>query len=212
MDRRVLATVPILMLALAVLAGCGGGEVEQSPTPAPTVPLHFTTYTDDLGLFSISYPSDWEPALSVLGELHEIVSDLIESLESGIPIEDFEYVFLAGLPGESGWNPNVVIVVEPLPAGAASIDSVVEAEVRGMKAVAEEYHEFSRTRANVAGREAAIIDMQAMWPEVGETRALQMYVVHGGNVWSVTCATEPEAFGSYEDTFHDIVFSFRILR
>jgi len=215
----VLATAAILLLIAAGLTGCeGGGEVVQSPspspspTPAPTIPLHFTTYTDDLSLFSISYPPDWEPALWILDEVAETVSDLVESLESGIPIENIQYVFLAGLPAESGWNPNVNIVVEPMPAGAASIDSVAEAEVRGIKTIAEEYHEFSRTRTTVGGREAAIIDMLVLWPEMGEWRVIQMYVIHGGNVWIVTCTAEPEAFDSYEDAFHDIVNSFRILK
>ena len=31
----------------------------QSPTPSPTVPLDWNTYTDPNGLFTVSYPTNW---------------------------------------------------------------------------------------------------------------------------------------------------------
>ncbi len=218
MNKAALVTVATILLALVLGAiGCGGGgEAEPSPTPDPVIPSHFTTYTDESSLFSISYPPDWEPALSALGELEEAVSDIIRGIESDAAVEELRYLFLAGLPDEDGLNPNMLILVEPMPIGTGTIDSVVEAEVRGIKGIVQDYREFSRTKTSVGGREAAILDVQALWPGVGGTqtltRALQMYTIQGKNVWGLACTTDPWLFDSYEDTFRDILDSFRILR
>ena len=51
----------VLVVALMIaVTGCA-----QKEAPAELeIPAHFTTYTDEAGLFSISYPPEWEPALS----------------------------------------------------------------------------------------------------------------------------------------------------
>lgn len=206
------ATIALLALVVGATACGGGGAGGPSPTPQPTIPPDFTTYTDESSLFSVSYPPDWEPALAILGDLDELVSDIIRSIESDLPIEEIRYLFLAGLPDEEGLNPNVIMLVEPLPAGADTIDSVAEAEVRGIKDIVQDYHEYSRTKTSIGGREAVILDLQALWPGTGVTRALQMYTIHGRNVWAIACTTEPEMFADYEDTFRAILDTFRILR
>jgi hypothetical protein len=212
MKKAPLGAVILLLSALLLSAiACGGGD-----EATPTVPPGFTTYTDESSLFSISYPHDWEPALYALGELEEAVSDVILGIESDVPIDELRYLFLGGLPDEEGLNPNVLILVEPLPIDTGNIDSVAEAEVRGIKGIVQDYREFSRTKTSIDGREAVIIDIQALWPGVGGTetltRALQMYAIHGKNVWGIACTTDPDLFASYADTFHDVIRSFRILR
>ena len=58
-----LCIASVLVLALVIVApGCA--EEEPPTVIEPEIPAHFTTYTDEAGLFSISYPPDWEPTLS----------------------------------------------------------------------------------------------------------------------------------------------------
>jgi hypothetical protein len=45
----------VLVVALAIaVPGCAEKEAHTEPE----IPAHFTTYTDEAGLFSISYPPD----------------------------------------------------------------------------------------------------------------------------------------------------------
>ncbi|MCJ7744039.1 MAG: hypothetical protein MUO99_05715 [Dehalococcoidales bacterium] len=145
----------ILVLAsLLVVSGCA----EKEAQPEPQIPPHYTTFTDEAGLFSISFPPDWEPALSQIPDLEEAVKDVITSIDSGAPVEKVRAIFLAGLPIETGYVPNVSIAVESLPGVIWTHDRAVEAEIRGIKQIVQDYHEFSRLKTTVDGREATIID------------------------------------------------------
>ena len=200
----------LLVALMTAVPGCA--EEKPPPLAEPAIPAHFTTYTDEANLFSISYPPDWELALSLIEGLEQATKEIIKSIETDVPLERSSAIFFVGVPTEEGYAPNVNIGVESLPGGGWTLDEAVEASIRGIKQVVEEYHEFSRVKTTVGGREAVIIDSEVDFPGLGRLRALQMCVLVGKVAWFVTCTPPAGEFSQWEDDFHDIVRSLRILK
>ena len=48
-------------------------------------------------------------------------------------------------------------------------------------------------------------------PDIGEVHDLQMLLVTGKTIWTITCTTF-ENYSASEDTFYDILRSFRIYK
>jgi len=204
-----LCVVSIVVLALmTVVIACAK---EEAPSE-PEIPARFTTYIDEAGLFSISYPPDWEPALSLIEDLEQVTKDLIKSIEADLPVERASFIFFAGVPIELGYEPSVNILVESVPGVILTHDEVVELEIQGIKQVVEDYHEFSRIRATVGGREATIVDWEGIYPELGRLHNLQLFTFVGKVAWVVTCAPPAGEFSKWEDDFYHIVRSLRILK
>ena len=199
----------LLVAFVVVVPGCAQ---EEAP-PEPKIPAHFTTYTDEAGLFSISYPNDWELALSLIEDLEEATAELIKSIDSDAPVERFSSIFFAGVPvNDIGYDPNVNIGVESLPGVIWTHDKAVEAEIDGIKSIIQDYREVSHTKTTVGGRQATILEWEGTFPQIGRQHLLQLMVLVGKTVWIVSCGTSPENFGDYKDDFYAIVRSLRILK
>lgn len=199
----------VLVVTLTIVApGC-----TQKEAPAELeIPAHFTTYTDEASLFSISYPQDWEPALSLIEDLEQVTKDLIESIESGLPLERVSAIFFAGIPTGEGYSPNVNIIVEQLPEGINTHDELIEALIEGVKIIIDDYHEFSRNKTTVSGRTATILDWEGTFPQVGKSRIVQMALMVGKTGWTITCSPPTGEFSKWEEDFDAIVRSLRILK
>lgn len=207
MRKLVLA---FLVAGLVLLGACAPTSVSK-----PAIPVHFATYTNELGLFSISYPPEWELAPSKIESLTQDTEDYMKGIGSEGSLAAAKVVFLAGVPYESGHNPNVSVVVTPVGEGRWKLEDLVEAVVqRGYMKDAEEYHEFSRTKIVVDGREAIILDCEAKYPLVAdEFRVLTMYLRDSELMWAVTCGVlSPKSFSDFESDLHAIVRSLRILK
>ncbi len=213
MKKLVILCTVILVVLLSIISvvGC---QKQPEPTlpPAPAIPAHFTTYTNEAGLFSISYPPDWEPALSLIEGYEQTVKDVITSIAADAPVERASIIFFAGLPIETGYWPNVNIVVESLPGIVWTHDNLVEAEVRGIKELLQDYHEFSRLKTTVGGREATIIESEGTFPGAEKTHYLQLYTLVGKTAWAVTCTTSPGEFNEWEEDLNAVLRSLRILK
>ena len=198
----------ILVVGLLLLGACAPTSVSESAIPA-----HFTTYTDEAGLFSISYPPDWELALSTLEEMENIAKDYGSSLDPDIPLE-LSLLFIAGVPTGLGYyDPSVNIWIQPLPAGINTLDEWVESEIRGLKKYDTEYREFSRVKTIIGGKEAIILDSEGYTPRTGKFRCLQVFILTGKVKWIVTCGTvDLEQFDDFEDDLYAIVRSLRVLK
>ena len=206
MKRLLLA---FLVIGLLLLGACAPAEVSEPPIPA-----HFATYTDELGLFSISYPPDWELALSKIEGLTQDVEDYMKGIGSEGSLAGGKVVFFAGVPYQTGHNPNVSVMATPSGEGNWKLEDLVEAVVqRGYMKDAEEYHEFSRIKTVVDGREAIILDCGAKYPLfAAELRALTIYLRDNKVVWVVSCSVlSPKDFSDFETDLHAIVKSLRIL-
>lgn len=205
-----LIILAILVSGMVLMGACASTSTSESAIPA-----HFTTYTDELGLFSISYPPEWELALSKIEGLTQDVEDYMKGIGSEGSLAGGKVVFFAGVPYETGHNPNVTVVVTPAGEGKWKLEDFVEAVVqRGYMKDAEEYHEFSRTKIVVDGREAIILDCEAKYPLVtAEFRVLTMYLRDNKLMWAVTCGVlSPKSFSDFETDLHAIIRSLRILK
>ena len=180
--------------------------------PEPAIPDHYTTYTDEQGLFSISYPPQWELELSSIEEIQGFVEDIVSSITSDIPIEEANIVFMAGVPIGNGYLPNVNITVEPLNTAISTHDDMAAAGIQGLRLAGLDYHEYSRVKTTVDGRTATIIECQINLAGFGTLRYLLMCCIVNKTVWGVTCTALPDGYSEWEDDFDAIVRSLRILK
>lgn len=206
MKRVVIALLAAAVVGAISFTGC----VQKEALPEPEIPAHYITYTDETGLFSISYPPDWEPAMFLIGDLDKATEELLTSIEEDLPLERARTLFLAGLPTEAGYAPNMSVLVESLPGIIWTHDQVVEAEIQAIKDVVEDYHEFSRVKTTINDREATIVDWEGTVP-LG-LRSLQAIILVGKVAWVVTCVPPAGEFSKWESDFHAIVRSLRIFK
>ena len=199
----------IAIIVIVIIATRPPTSVESEPA----IPAHYTTYTDELALFSISYPPDWEIALDVIEEAGQAVKDIISSINSDLPVEDVHYLFMAGLPTIEGYyRPNVNITVGPCAAIICTHDAMIKAEIEGIKAISPDYRELLRVRTSVDGRTATILVSHYAFPDAPTCHYVQMFLLVGSTVWVVTCITSQDEYSKWEDDFDAIVRSLRILK
>ena len=215
---RIRELLIVLVIGVILLSACTvptaplpPAEEKPSPETEVSIPSYFTTYTDEVGLFSISYPRDWELALSLIEGLEEYVREIITSIESDAPVEQVGVIFFVGLPTSTGYMPNVNIVVESIPGIEWTHNNMVEAEVRGLENFIQDYNELSRVTTTVGGREATIIEYKGTLPELGRGSCLVLLTLVGKTAWIVTCTAATEEFSKWEEEFNAIVRSLRIL-
>jgi len=190
----------------------------SEPISEPTIPAHFSIYTDEAGFFSISYPLDWEPFPAWFEELGLISKDFFKSYDSDASFIGLFFVFIAGAPMEFGVSSaSVNIVVQALSdmtiRGWLTLDEIVEARLHRTNEIKQGYHEFSRVNTIIGGREAVIIDWESSSSELGKkARSIQMFLIADNLVWKVTCYVDSEKFSDFEDDLHAIVRSLRIFK
>ena len=208
--RYVMSCV-LSVLVVALMIAVPGCAQKESPAELG-IPAHFTTYTDEAGLFSISYPPDWEPALSQMEALEQATKELLESIEADVPLEQASMIFSCELTSAGELDAGMNITVESLPGFGWTLDEVVEAGTQMAKDMFEEYHEFSRLKTTIGGREAVIVDWEGSFTGLPRMRNLQMTVLADKVAWYLTCSAIPEKFNDFEDDFYAIVRSLRILK
>jgi hypothetical protein len=198
-------------LLILVIAFLSLGTFAQSGSSIPT---NFTTYTDEVNFFSISYPVNWEPAFSIIESLKQRTDNYMNSIDSKGSLEKSNIVFFGGVPLDSGYyNPNISILVEPLGGDNAKLEDIVEDVVREYKSVAEEYREFSRTKTIINGRKAIILDLEAHYPNLVSVHCLVMITSGDKFVWAITCTVCPPLnFYDFKVDLYAIVKSFQILQ
>lgn len=211
----IIAACIIAIIVIVVIATHPPTSIE----PAPAIPTHFTTYTEELGLFSISYPSEWELALGYMEGIEQATQNIISSIASDRPVEETSLLFMAGLPTTIGsttisFNPNVNINVAPLPGIMWRHDEVVTAEIEGLKAILSDYQQFSRvkTTIDIDNRTATIIEFQGDITGLGTRHDVVMIFLVNKTVWIVMCTALPDEYSEWEDDFDAIVRSLRILK
>ena len=222
-----LTICPFLILVVTItgaLIGCGTEDATTSENSheltLPTgviddtfvVPSNFSTFTDDVGIFSISYPPDWEVDLSILEELETVASEIVDSIRSGVSLDRVNFVFIAGVPYGLGYHPNINIAIEPRPPLVRTTKAIAAAEIIGIKAMTEDFNEVNRETVLIDGREAVILEYEATIPEAGQAHNLVMFTLAGETVWAVTCTllSDIADYNDYEEDFQAIVRSLKI--
>ncbi len=209
----------LITLLCVTIAGCA--NITQ-PSPAPevtqvepelTIPTGYTTYTSEAQLFSISYPSDWETALSLIPDLEKDTKSFINNYDAGIPLNKYTLIFLAGRRTPGGFSPNVNIGVEPIPYGTKTYEQVAEAEEILVAKAIPGYRVFSRMETTVDGRKVRIDDAEGALEEQGEkSRILMMMMLVDKTVWQVTCGSTHEEFAKMGKGMLSVVRSLRVKR
>jgi len=194
--------------------------IPSEPTPThppvtttfePPIPASFTTYTNER-LFSISYPSNWQVMTSMMEEIIEDVKGEMETEDPTVYLENITVLFSAGNKiSEEYYYPGVSIATDLRATGYWTLEEVNEANSLYDRENTPGYKELSVNWTKVDGRDAVIIDSEDNEPGYGRWRYTHMFTVQGDFVWLVTCACEYQDFNGYEDTFHSIVRSLRIL-
>lgn len=204
MTKQRLLIGMICLLALSMV-GCG------APPPVLGIPTHYITYINE-GLFSISYPPDWEPATSVMGGQSEEVAETLKRADPELSLRRAGLLLLVGLPTEEGWAPNVNIIVEPLPRGELTHNDMVKAQMANVEITLQDYHEIYLIKTIVDGKEATILEYEATYPGIGRLHQLVMLILVGNNSWMVTCTPQLGEFNKWSDDFNAVVRSLRILQ
>lgn len=205
----------ILMLVLSiVLAGCSSEpNVSENKTDdymKQPIPSNYSTYTDDINLYSISYPAEWELDFSLINDLQQKMKELIRDINSDLPIEKWSIIFIAGIPTGTGYSPNINIGLEPVPVEGVTYDEVIMQEIIGIKTTVQGYRQNVRIDTNINGRKATILEWEGIVPNLGKLHVLQMFVLVGKNVWIITGTPKYEEFKEYEDEFYYIFRSLEI--
>ena len=203
----IIAACIVAVIVIVVIATYPPTSIE----PEPAIPAHYVTYTDALGLFSISYPPEWELNLESMDDIENFAEEMISSITSDIPVGETHFLFMAGLPITGGYMPNANIVVEPLAAAISTHDDMVAAAIQSLKLVLPDYHEYSRVKTTVDGRTATIIECEVIIPGFGTLHYMFMCCLVNRTIWTVTCTALPDEYSEWEDDFNAVVRSLRIL-
>jgi len=196
-SKKKLAGIIVACIVTVIVVVVIATRPPTSMEPEPAIPIHYTTYADELGRFSISYPPEWEFDLEYLED---------------ISVEIAQVLFMAGLPTIEGYyDASVCIVVGPCPAIICTHDAMIEAEIAGMKADNPGYRELSRVKTTVDGRTATILVAQDAVSYEPTYSYVQMFLLVGRTEWCVTCASLTDDYSRWEDDFDAIVRSLRIL-
>ena len=199
-----------VLLMTWVITACTTREATPTPFVEPTVPPQFATYSDELGAFTISYPASWEQAASVMESMEKLSKAALKSILTEEELDAPRMVFLAGVPTSNGFDPSVSVTIGPI--SGLDVDELVTASVRDLKENVIDYHEISRVRTMVDGRDAFILDTRWTPPYRPLPLAfLQMRTIEGKVDWLVTCGTEPETFVKIRETCDQVVRSLRVL-
>jgi hypothetical protein len=199
-----------LFVWILSLVACTPTSVSEQPIPA-----YFTTYTDKAGLFSISYPPNWELGLSEMKGITQSLNDYWKGIKpERTPVEESAVVFFAGVPYNTGYNPNVSVLFIHAGEGKWKLEDFVEVLVqKGLMKDTEEYQIFSRNKAIVDGKEAIILEFEAKYPTMGKFHALDMYMRDGRMLIKVGCGVmPPKDFTDFKTDLYTIVRSLRILK
>lgn len=174
------------------------GSSSQSLTSSSpiSIPSGWTTYTNELSGFSISYPSDW-----VVVSLNETALEALEGMGQEALETDAKAVppaLSVGLPLEDGRiAPNVQIIFARIPDTASAAEMVAVTQ----EAMAQVFPTYARTKeiiTGVGGREVGIVhgsyamsDVSEILGAVVEGRwwVVQLVLPIDGVGWQVTCGT-----------------------
>jgi hypothetical protein len=211
MGKPKVLVIGAVLLALVLILGsiglaCG---TKSSTTTEPGMPANYTTYTDKSGLFSISYPADWETPLSQT-PMGQNANESTNKPKSGLPVKEETLVFFSGKRAIT-YDPYVNIALEPVPAAISTNDQMIGSEVQSLRKACSDYHELSRVKTTIDGKEATILEWEGTAPGgQGLSYCQQLYILTDKAIWVVTCGSTPEESAQWKNDFDTILRSLRI--
>ena len=180
----------VISILFLVLTGCTGTDATSSPAKETewAVPDSYTSYTDNSGLFTISYPGNWEAILNPTGVDESDIETLIEQINLGT-LDDAGPIFFWGLPSESGFNPTCSLVVEPQSDSQRDIQQVMEESIGLMKEIWTGFQQVSLEYEVLNGREIAVLEYTATISEV-QVHSLVLVTIDKDVIWTNGCVVK----------------------
>ena len=216
MMNNLLVIILSFSLVISVMA-CTKEEEPPTfqPLATPTTPPDFVVFTDETSAFSISYPPDWELALSQMSVIEEESKKLLSDKDSELPLGNVGFLFFAGLNIEEVLDPSSNVVAESLDS-EMNANEYAEVSVATMKNLFKTLKANSQTNVSVGGRKGVIldweIDMSEISPEeTGTLRSLQLLIGDGSIAWVASCGMRKTQSPANVQVCEDVVRSFRIL-
>lgn len=200
----VLATIVGIIISLVMAFTTDLPTVPETPTPD-----YFTTYTSE-GFFSISYPPDWEPVMSIIEEVEVELKQQLKSEGFESQADEMQLVFAAAKLAIDENFPIVTVMVAP--RGIWPLGTMVEADTQVNSEIVEQYVEHSKVRTTIGGREAIIVVSQGVVPDSSSDTEISTIAYISGSefIWIVTGMVDIQDSDTYLDTFDDIVRSLRV--
>lgn len=203
--KKLLFLLIIIFFQLVVFA-----ESNQS------IPSNFTTYTHE-GLFSISYPKDWEPALSIIESLRQKTNEYLKSTGGTGILDKTQIVFLGGIQfADDSYNPNVSVSVTPVniqEIDLKTFEGLVELMIQGYTEQVEGFKKIFQKIEVINGKQAVLLEFEARYPSLGLLHALQTILYDGEFMWVITSSVgAPLSFSTFKDDIYAISRSLKILK
>jgi hypothetical protein len=208
-----------VLFSLVLIFSSIGLACSASPTQAPTSPPvlteseipNYITYTDEPGLFSISYPSDWEVNQGAM-KAFPPSAKIVTNLKAGVPVEGMGFMLFAGRRTLTGHGASLSVVVMPVPAGTSTLDGAVDAVMEVEREGFPDLIELSRTKTVVDGRQAIIVEWQGTLQQVYKQHYIRLYTIANKTVWLVDCAADDIDYNLWQSDFSNILGSLRIAK
>ncbi len=202
----------IALMAATMALGCGGRitipDLEKRPTP--TVSPSYVTFTDPVGLFSISHPPDWEVIWEFIGVQQstpeERLNDVLEAKRIGSIL--FEQTGFQVVGSPDGHYTLVQVVASPWEQKHDPEVDFINQLRQLQKSEGDRIHGVSKIL--VDGREAILADLEEEGASTS-VRYLKLRVPDGGVLWTLFCWIHLRK-GNNVETCESILRSFRILQ
>lgn len=207
---KLLTVIFAFVALLSLLIGCSGSTTtDTTATETSSIPSDFRDYSDSTELFSVSYPSQWEPT-DTMTTLQSQIKDTINTINGLFPVSYASVVFEAGLKTGSGYYPNFNISVEPSGPGVLNAEDAAEYLIDNLRHSAPDIQVVSQKQITLSGKDAMLVEFKGTFSSGPLMHDLMLVYLNGTNVWTATCTAKDADYSQYANIFDSIVRSFRI--
>jgi hypothetical protein len=177
---------------MVLLGACVAPSNAPISIPEQVIPADFTTYTDEAGFFSISYPKDWQPI-----ELSRIVNTktIAQEIREG-DLARATTVFMAGLADRN--TPNLSINVNTAQGMGNNLYVEIQHTTERGRWLFSGYQLVSLVETTIGGKYAVVVDCMADYTGKGIVHWVHLYTIHNQTLWTVTCGCEPSEYENYK--------------
>ncbi|MBN1191538.1 MAG: hypothetical protein JXA46_17410 [Dehalococcoidales bacterium] len=193
-SAAMLTTTPPAITQTITSSATSTPEIKTIVIDKP-VPATYATYHDPNGLFTISYPSDWEILQDSKKQIAEGSNQVLEFLNGTNKSK------ISGIPLFSALNKQPFAVVH---LGFSAN------ELYPTPGYTNE--NFSIYKTIIDSHDAILVECDGWNPDAGKFTVLSIKIILNKNAWQIQCSARPEDYEKVVDDFRSIAGSLRILK